>query len=391
MNKIIEIELVRNEKTRINGWELSSFISKINTYSYKIALMEEIEKEIQKGVSPEDILILDNSFKINNIYEVMDKINLSSEQIVKLFYIGKPVGIVPSTYIFNLSILFEFIENMRQKYKKHGFKMSNTKEILARAYSFLKQNKITDTFDFVFKIMLEEVEVKNYEKAKIDYENIKKKISLKVFEFNENIQNINSVKNQISNDETSLKTNKYTKPLFDRFSYLINHLVRPVVLVLNRETNIARVLCKGQINKRKKDADFFEYKKYEHINPDFLTLGFPVVLGAGINKILNLEKDKLEKDKLKKEIKLLDKKIETEEAKQLTEKLLQEKLKIENIIDNQNKLLRVDDEKVNKENAVIINKYIQHKIDFNKDKINNNMEKLVTGNKFKIEKIDIKG
>ena len=101
----IKLKLKQIKEKKLNPWEISSFLNKFNTYYYKAELLNTIAIALNQGIKPENIIILNQSFKLNQQYTKLDFISTTDGDLAYLYYIGLPVSLFPDKNIHTLNIL----------------------------------------------------------------------------------------------------------------------------------------------------------------------------------------------------------------------------------------------------------------------------------------------
>ncbi|MFW3441990.1 hypothetical protein ACN9J6_10705, partial [Aliarcobacter butzleri] len=114
IDKKIEFTLKQEVEKKLSPWELSSFINNFNTYYYKNELLNTIAIALNNGISAENIIIFDESFKLNRIYNKFVNISLKDKNIKYLYTLGKPVSLFPNENIFIINLIFKYFRNINE-------------------------------------------------------------------------------------------------------------------------------------------------------------------------------------------------------------------------------------------------------------------------------------
>lgn len=83
----VNLEMKRDGEKLLSSWQISSFIENLSRSYYKNELLNTIESYINKGTDLENIFIIDESFKLNNIYKNLGILNLRNERDAKPYII----------------------------------------------------------------------------------------------------------------------------------------------------------------------------------------------------------------------------------------------------------------------------------------------------------------
>ena len=112
----IEIQLKSDNVKPLSGWQLQEFINNINKGYSKLDLINEISKLLNEGENPENIIIINKSYEINNTYSYLKKANeidLNKDSMVEKFYnLGRPISMYPNEFIKKIEIIFNLYEKL---------------------------------------------------------------------------------------------------------------------------------------------------------------------------------------------------------------------------------------------------------------------------------------
>ena len=102
--KRIALNLKSEDSKPLSGWQLQEFINNFSKGYTKLDLINEISRLINSGEKPENIIILNKSYNINNnSYTYLQKLNeidLNKASMVENFYhLGMPTSIYPNKKI----------------------------------------------------------------------------------------------------------------------------------------------------------------------------------------------------------------------------------------------------------------------------------------------------
>lgn len=369
----IQLIVKRDEDYRLSIWELSRFLSKFNTYFYKYTILDEIQSEISKGTNPEDIFIIDGSFKVDNIYDKMGIINLNDSGSVKLLYIGKPIFLLPNlnnTLIFEA---FKLVEEIRDKLSPYGFSKSASSTLLSIALNSNSVSEFSSAQIEMKEILTSAISEKSIEQAESQIATIFSNSNKRINTYLEKQEQISKLSAILANNPNSFSNDSTINEYFTLFRFYFNKVSRPLVYVRDASSNNCRLLVEGQVNKRQIDDNFVQLFDYKKVNPEFITLGVSVIGVPLVKKLLNSDSQKIADKEKQESTKLL---IE----KQKTELLKQEKLR------HEIEALRYQNDKT-KEGRMINNAYIKSEITYLESKLEEKTAELKNKHKFNIVEI----
>lgn len=383
-----KVSMVRREDVYLNSWEMGSFIGKLNTYNYKYHLLEAIQIELDNGTDPEDIVIFDSSFNMNNIYSQIGEVKLNSKKIKDLFYIGKPVSLYPDRFSNDLNLIFDYIEFIRKRVKKYGFPLSKTSDLLHISYGDIKEIGFERTIKKIDKYFYSNIDTDNSNNVEKIIESAFERVEKKRDNFERAFSNIEKYKKSILTNEHRTKLDSNSSKYINKFYNLFNRLTRPIVFVHNRQNETYRVLCEGQINKRNRDKSFFDVEMLRHENPYTLIIFMGSLLTAVIATTAGAyateaAKSKVNKSEVEKNKAIKNKSIkETELAH---EKIITEKLKQKEI---KNRIIRDESLKTLSQEKQNIANNLNKDINDCKRKLDKNAERAIKGYKMKLKDIE---
>ncbi|CAM3570695.1 hypothetical protein PAGL106935_13440 [Paenibacillus glucanolyticus] len=344
------MHLKRNQEYRMSVWEISRFLMKLNSSFYKNSLLNELRTAFSEGTRPEDVFIMDSSFKAENINDKLERIELnSSSEMMQLVYIGKPIFLYPSAENVQLFEVFSVVEKIRDKINQFGYSKRNTDWILSELLNGFDFESVDTHHEVIKSQILTEIERKpesEIDKAESILNDIFEKSKANLKDYEKNSVAIEEVKESLSN-HTEIK-NKRLKDYFNKFEYYFNKVSRPLIYIVDRKKGTCTLLVEGQVNKKKVDENFVQLIEYKKINPDLVSIGVSLIGVPLITKLLNNSSQKLVDEHVRESIELTKK-------QQQTELLEQEKLRAE--IEQ----LRLSNQ-ASRDGRKINNSYIKHEL-----------------------------
>ncbi|MCT7502007.1 hypothetical protein N5S92_08380 [Aliarcobacter cryaerophilus] len=387
IDKKLQFTLKQETEKNMSPWELSSFINNFNNYYYKNEILNTIAIALNKNISPENILIFDESFKLNRIYGKLKNISLKNSDLKYLYTLGKPVSLFPNQDIFILNLLFKYFRNINEFLYQKFHKSLSSNEIYIY-YNVYKQSDFNSLI-----INLQQGVNKILSKKKANNKDIIKNLNniflnlkedFNIFTQNQNV--INNLTSNLKNKNFDLSTldsdNVIYKKYFLRFSTLINVIQRPVVAIYDEQTQSIDILCRAHINKNERNAVTLDLKS--------LTRNSPItgIFNSGLHAITtitnenrlndihkyNIEIKELEIIKQQKEIEKLEADLEIKKIQILREKIA--------VIKALNEFVNSDEI-----NAIRMmeNPYLKNQINELSEEVHNKTKQLLYNNKFELE------
>jgi len=319
---MLELHLKRNQEYRMSVWEISRFLMKLNSSFYKYSLLNELKTAFSNGIKPEDVFIMDSSFRAENINDKLERIQLNSHnEMMQLVYIGKPIFLYPSFENVQLFEVFSIVRQIRNKLNRFGYSRLYRGWILSELLKGLDYQSIDMHHEKIkFQILSEIKRESDIEKAKRVIDKIFEESKTRLKNYENNSAAIEDVKKSLS-EQREIK-NKKLKDYFKKFEYYFNRVNRPLVYIVDRKERTCNLLVEGQVNKKKVDENFVQLIEYKKINPDLISIMVSLIGVPLVTKLLNSSSQKLVDEQNRQSIELL-------KQQQITEILKQEKLKQE--------------------------------------------------------------
>lgn len=304
--KGIEIKLVRNEDNIFNPWELSRFISEFSNEYYKLELLRTISLELQRGVSPKNIIILSNSIRRKNFkYKTVNLLNKT--QFNSFQSIGYPISMYPNSKIKQIALISLYFKRSNEILRSNL-----NPETLSYSYLSAKNND--------FEFVLDELLQKSLEKVlKKGINSGRQNEALRTLKNNLLIEYNKFIKNEIENEKNIIKLQNNEKvyleedeKYFNEFFAYFEKNSKPFVGVYIEEENKIKVLCSNHLTNKKKEIPEIDFKRIEHNSPTEFDIGLGLLgVGKSIFEAVQLKK-------------ITDEQIKTEMEKQKSEQVAQE-------------------------------------------------------------------
>lgn len=119
----IELKIKSNNSDLYSGWEITSISSMLNNTYYKSEVLNSLLSLLSQGISPDNIFVLSDSFKIKQQYLNLNKgyFDLDKAKEVSHFYNpGLPIPLFPNKRIILLNKAFNYYKNLFAQCKRYN-------------------------------------------------------------------------------------------------------------------------------------------------------------------------------------------------------------------------------------------------------------------------------
>lgn len=304
----MELKLESESMNPLSGWQLQEFMYNINKGYTKLDLINEISRLINEGENPENIIIINKSYDINNSYSYFRKSQeyyLGKSKVVeKLYNLGRPISMFPNKKIKKIEIIFNLYENLYTLFRANNIYRISKKQLKKYVelpfYDAIREiendaNRIIDSLEFENtnkSLAIKEKLNEFLERARLNYYDF--------FEDQNNIKNFNSIIDkeftQLSEDEIILQRDMEQK-YYNRFYKCLKKVDRPIILRYNNINNTLSLVKKEYMLNDVESENFLDYKDYSHNSPFVITIvaGLMIVsIGALLYKGSKQEKLNIE-------------------------------------------------------------------------------------------------
>ena len=363
--KRIKLKLKSEDSTTLSGWQLQEFIKNVNKGYCKLDIINEISRLINQGEKPENIIIINKSYDINNAYTYLQKSNeidlnkLST--IENLYHLGIPVSMYPNKRIKDIAIIFTLYSKIYTLFNRENIPVISKDKL--KEYINVDIDTAIDTITKDSKSIMSKLKMgtENILKATNDkLDNIideSKKELKKYIDNQDNIIKFNEISNnelkEIKDSDKELYS-KIQSEYYSEFFRLLNSVDRPIVLRYDDKNNKLIVIKKEYMLNDVDSENFLDFKDYSHNSPFVIT----IIAGATISLILALLYQASKEEKVNDEKAIKNKSIEEKLDKELEEIILE----------------LASSSELNQTNEVE-NRYIKKELDNLKNTLNENIEK----------------
>ena len=294
----VNLEMKRDGEKLLSSWQISAFIENLSRSYYKNELLNTIESYINKGTDLENIFIIDESFKLNNIYKNLGILNLRNERYAKtLYHLGKPIGMLPNEKLIKINCVFEIFRKVNEILSEYKVKGLN-KEKLSGLITFsispnttmiaIKEKIISLANENLNQSSQEEVR-NNEQNKKIDQKKLANSIESSTVQVMSSYQKMESdfislaitKESILANDIKDInETPSNITGYFNTFKSTFDNLIRPIIGIYNPNDNSVEIICRDFIDKTlyvEENKRFLDIKSISRNSP----LAVCVVLGVG--------------------------------------------------------------------------------------------------------------
>ena len=294
----VNLEMKRDGEKLLSSWQISAFIENLSRSYYKNELLNTIESYINKGTDLENIFIIDESFKLNNIYKNLGILNLRNERDAKtLYHLGKPIGMLPNEKLIKINCVFEIFRKVNEILSEYKVKGLN-KEKLSGLITFsispnttmiaIKEKIISLANENLNQSSQEEVR-NNEQNKKIDQKKLANSIESSTVQVMSSYQKMESdfislaitKESILANDIKDInETPSNITGYFNTFKSTFDNLIRPIIGIYNPNDNSVEIICRDFIDKTlyvEENKRFLDIKSISRNSP----LAVCVVLGVG--------------------------------------------------------------------------------------------------------------
>ena len=246
--KRIKLKLKSEDSTTLSGWQLQEFIKNVNKGYCKLDIINEISRLINQGEKPENIIIINKSYDINNAYTYLQKSNeidlnkLST--IENLYHLGIPVSMYPNKRIKEIAIIFTLYSKIYTLFNRENIPVISKDKL--KEYINVDIDTAIDTITKDSKSIMSKLKMgtENILKATNDkLDNIideSKKELKKYIDNQDNIIKFNEISNnelkEIKDSDKELYS-KIQSEYYSEFFRLLNSVDRPIVLRYDDKNN----------------------------------------------------------------------------------------------------------------------------------------------------------
>lgn len=319
------IQFIGEREYLYSGWEINQITSHLNNLYYKNEILNTVKSYLREGTRPKNIIIMNDSIKLNNSYSKYNGgyLNLNNEEHLQNFYhLGSPVEYMYNEKIKKMFVLFELTRSLYSNNTESKLKFKKQKvflKILIEQRDDIPNGKILSN---IISDMLRDANSHGLqEDVDISIQIERKVKSLK--KFFESWDQIPENKNELNRGIDSKD-----------FKYCFKRLGKPIVCIYDEETHSVKLLCIDMIAMqyfKEDNSRFLETKEIKQNSPLVITVGIAITflpsllkLGESVLKFTKTKKEYAKEElSLEQETKMLMKDIsDTEELIKRNEEII---------------------------------------------------------------------
>lgn len=270
IGKRIEVTFTQSEDVPIFPWEIGYFVNKLNTSYYKFEILNSISNAINSGILPENIIMMDRSLPLNNIYEDFDILDFNEKGLFHLYNIGRPLSLIPNKKTAQLSLLLSLFRSLNEfLYSSHI--RPNRISMLNDLWPLINEGKFRTIID-----ILNDKAIESLKKKKIsEYE----RLQALIYEYRNRLARIESEFSELEIilpkiiKENSLVAiqQRIPKKLYNKyFHYFLSRfdkMARPVMGIAYYDEGKIRILGRALVNKKLVNETTFELREARRFSP----------------------------------------------------------------------------------------------------------------------------
>ncbi len=302
-NVRVRITYERTSQKRMNPWEISSFISKITTYMYKVEVINTIAAAISSGVEKKNIFVLDRAYRLNEDYTGCASLDLNTAAFNKVYLMGKPEGMEPNEDLITLKLLLGLIYDANQLLRANRARQLSGWHRMD-IYRCLTEQGFWEAVKYTTDMMEESLwyqdDIKGREKNREKIDLMRRRAKEEFERYLADRQYFAVVEEKLNTkggERLSERETEIVSRYYKKFYQTVADSVRPIVGIYDEERRVMQLLC----------ADHFDAALNRHTRIDLkrITQNSPILgeVEAGC-QILALG----EEEKRKKELFELEKK-----------------------------------------------------------------------------------
>lgn len=301
----IEIKFIGEREYLYSGWEINQITSHLNNLYYKNEIINTMKSSLNMGVKPENIIIMNESIKLNIAYKKYEEgiLNLNEESdLLNFYFLGSPISYYSNSMVYKMHVLFEMVRDLYKSTNQTKVNSISRKYLLNLLIN--KQEVIPngEALKNLIKTMLIDINKENLEKDSSILSDIQKKVDR--LEKHYQLWNDVNKKDKYGNGNIDIKE---TKEVLTSFEYIFKRYEKPIVCIYDDESNSIEILCIDMIamkHFKENNARLLETKEIKQNSPLMICVGIaigflPTLLkfGESVNNAHKTRKIYIEEEK----------------------------------------------------------------------------------------------
>lgn len=316
LSKRYRVKFISKKETILNSWDLTNFIKQVSGSYYKLELINSISLALNEGISPKNIFVMNRSFLLNENYDDLLLIDLTSPDITKFYRLGIPVSLFPNEDLFLMSHVFNTFYTINSILFNERNRRLDT-AILANIFPDLNRTGVRNISEGLENNAIR-ILGKTISEKEVVRSNIENRVRALHSKFEKSYNDFSKAEvlaGLITKEGTFdfSKNPRIEEKFFDSFFKQLMRLSRPTVGIYSPEHKTIQILGHALISQTKRNGAFLDIKSYSHNSPleSFWELGASVY-----NFVTDQKKKSLEVKQLELDIELKSEQIQTEKLRQ---------------------------------------------------------------------------
>lgn len=301
----LEIKFIGEREYLYSGWEINQITSHLNNLYYKNEIINTIKSSLNIGIKPENIIIMNESIKLNTAYTKYEEgtLNLNEESdLLNFYFLGSPISFYPNSKVYKMHILFEMVRDLYSSTNQTKVNSVSRRYLLNLLIN--KQEIIPngEALKDLIKKLLIDFNKENLEEDSSILSDIQKKVD----KLEKHYQLWDDV-NKEGKEENKNVDIKGTKEISTNFEYTFKRYEKPIVCIYNEDSNSIDILCIDMIAMKyfkEKNARLLETKEIKQNSPLMISIGIAIgflptllKLGESVNSARKSKKKYIEEEK----------------------------------------------------------------------------------------------
>lgn len=239
-----KVLLKSTSEVNMSNWQISKTLDILTMVNNKFVILNKINELLNNGVDKKNIFVTDKSFLIGTNYKTYFENGhvFKSENIIKIYNLGKMITMLPNEDIYKINALFDLYKGLNSITNKN-LKCRIRSEYLKESYELLFSSTIEDAFESLLENTKNQV-----------CEIFNRHISPDYQRRNSIIQQLDQVYKKIFERVKKNHSNQMEK-IKEKFVYTYNRFDRPVIGVYHPESHYIEILNYDQMYKNGEESN----------------------------------------------------------------------------------------------------------------------------------------
>jgi len=269
LNRLL-ISIKQIGEKKINTWSISDILSKCASLYYKLDLLDNIIESLGNDIDPKNIIVFNKPIALKNNDYNFTEIDLNKD-VFSVYKLGLPTSIFPNREIIELSLLFEFYQEVSTEMDSINklLILQNIDlgfESLTKCYEIYKISGIELTINHLIGSVISKLP-EQAKKIRQIFRELERNYIKRYKEFLSKkgaLKNItNKLKENYIKNYNIIEHREYFNDFFDQF----RRNPRPLVGIYNKEENKIKLLCSQHFNANENDNSLLVLESITHNSP----------------------------------------------------------------------------------------------------------------------------